>query len=219
MIGGVNAKAMIDTGCRRNLIDEKSWTLLKSNGVIVFNKSKSSDRAFNAYDKHVLPVLGTFDSDLIINNFQSHRAKFYVMKGAGEFLIGRDTVKAMGLVKYNTVRNVNKDIPMLLKIKGITVDIPLKVDVKPVVQPYRRIPVPLEKTVDERVDTMLKQGMIEKVNGPSRWISPLVIVPRKNSDEIRICVDMQPSITNFRRVLAALGQSQGIQSIDRFLHS
>lgn len=75
------------------------------------------------------------------------------------------------------------------KIRGITVDIPIKHEVKPVTQPYRRIPVPLEKAVDEKIDSLLKQGIIEKANGPSKWISPLVVVPKK--DDIRICVDMR----------------------------
>lgn len=50
----------------------------------------------------------------------------------------------------------------------------------------RRVPVPLEQAVNERIDKMVKQGM-----GPSKWISPLVVVPRSNSDDIRIFVDMR----------------------------
>ena len=35
-----------------------------------------------------------------------------------------------------------------------------------------------------------QQGIIEKVEGPTPWVSPLVIIPKKN-DEVQICVDMR----------------------------
>ena len=38
---------------------------------------------------------------------------------------------------------------------------------------------------------MEKDDIIEKVDGPTPWVSPLVIVPKqKNRDDIRICVDI-----------------------------
>ena len=33
-------------------------------------------------------------------------------------------------------------------------------------------------------------GIIELVNDTNEWVSPVVIVPKINSDEIRLCVDM-----------------------------
>lgn len=48
-------------------------------------------------------------------------------------------------------------------IKGFVVDIPIDESVKPVAQPYRRIPVALEETVDRKIDELLEQGIIEKV--------------------------------------------------------
>lgn len=56
-------------------------------------------------------------------------------------------------------------------------------------QPYRRVPVALEEAVDKKIDELLKQGIIEVVNGPSKWISPVVVVPKENY--VRICVDMR----------------------------
>ena len=39
---------------------------------------------------------------------------------------------------------------------------------------------------------MEDQDIIEKVTGPTLWLSPIVIVPKpKNPSEIRICVDMR----------------------------
>lgn len=189
-IGNVSATATIDSGSRCNLMDKTDWQKLKTNGIVVFNKKKDCNKQFNAYGGNKLNVLGTFEADLVIAT-KSIRALFYVVKEPGKFLIGRETAKALGILKIGIDVNKIVEDSVLPKIKGITVDIPLKSNVKPVIQPYRRIPVPVEKAVDEKIESLLNQGIIEKVTGPSRWISPLVIVPRKNSDEIRICVDMR----------------------------
>ena len=34
-----------------------------------------------------------------------------------------------------------------------------------------------------------EQGIIEKVEGPTPWVSPLVIIPKRNGD-VRLCNDM-----------------------------
>lgn len=62
-------------------------------------------------------------------------------------------------------------------------------NIKPIAQPYRRIPIALENRVIAKLNEMLEQDIIEYVNQPSCWISPMVIVPKK--EEIRICIDMR----------------------------
>ena len=62
---------------------------------------------------------------------------------------------------------------------------------KPVAEPVRRIPCGLRKKVDEKLEELLQADIIEEVlEGPSGWISPLVVVP-KSDGYVRICVDMQ----------------------------
>lgn len=62
---------------------------------------------------------------------------------------------------------------------------------KPVAQPVRRIPFGLREKVDEKLDDLLQAEVIEEVpEGPSSWISPLVVVPRSDGD-VRICVYMR----------------------------
>lgn len=71
----------------------------------------------------------------------------------------------------------------------MVVDIPIKANSEAVIQPYRRVPVPLENAVGKKIDELLQQGIIEPVNGPSKWISPVVVVPKEN--DVRLCVDMR----------------------------
>lgn len=192
-IGNVGLGAIIDSGSENNLVDEKSWKYLKLHHVKVSNKQKETDKEFKAYGGHKLTVLGTFMAELKIGNKRS-MAKFYVIKGEGKLLIGRNTAEQLGILKMGEDVNVNKISTVtneFSKIKNVMVNIPVRGDVKPVIQPYRRIPVPLEKIVDEKIEQLLKLGIIEKFHGSPSWVSPLVIVPRSQSDDIRICVDMR----------------------------
>ena len=57
-------------------------------------------------------------------------------------------------------------------------------------QRHRRIPFHVRKKVEDELLRLEKLDIIEKVEGPTPWISPIVVVPKKN-DSIRICVDMR----------------------------
>ena len=63
--------------------------------------------------------------------------------------------------------------------------------VKPVAQPVRMIPFGQRRKVDEKLDELLDEDIIEEVpEGPSGWISPLVVIPKPGGD-VRICVDIR----------------------------
>lgn len=64
----------------------------------------------------------------------------------------------------------------------------LREDAVPVVQPTRRVPYALKKPLKKELDRMNAANIIEKVEEPSDWVSPLVIVRKKNGD-LRVCMD------------------------------
>ena len=53
--------------------------------------------------------------------------------------------------------------------------------VKPVAQPHRRIPFHVRKQVEEKLDQLMKDDIIERAEGPTSWISPIVVVPKPNN--------------------------------------
>jgi len=78
------------------------------------------------------------------------------------------------------------------KLKDQQVKLYIDTTVQPVAQKYRRIPFHIRQQLDTHLDKGEENGVIEKANGPTPWISPLVIVPKpKNPQEIRVCVDMR----------------------------
>ncbi|UYV66641.1 K02A2.6-like, partial [Cordylochernes scorpioides] len=54
----------------------------------------------------------------------------------------------------------------------------------------RRIPIPLLNKTKEQLDQMVEKGVIEKVEQPTDWCAPMVIVPKPSSNNLRICVDL-----------------------------
>ena len=64
-------------------------------------------------------------------------------------------------------------------------------DAKSVAQNHRRIPFHMRKKVEAELDHLEKLDIIELVEGPTPWVSLIVVVPKpKNPEAVRICVDM-----------------------------
>ena len=66
----------------------------------------------------------------------------------------------------------------------------IKIDptVSPVVHPPRKIPFTQREKVKEELDRMEKLGVIRKAEGPTEWVSSLVVVEKPNG-KVRLCLD------------------------------
>ena len=58
----------------------------------------------------------------------------------------------------------------------------------PVVHPPRRIPYMLKDKVKAELCRMEEMGIITKVEQPTKWVNPIVVVRKPNGD-VRICLD------------------------------
>ena len=58
----------------------------------------------------------------------------------------------------------------------------------PVVHPPRQVPQPLRNQLADTLEDMVKQGVLEKVDGPSDWVNSMVVVQKKDGG-LRICID------------------------------
>ena len=76
------------------------------------------------------------------------------------------------------------------KLTDYQVKIHVNKEVNPVVQHPRRVPFSLREKVESKLHELEQLDIIEKVKGPTPWVSPIVVVP-KPSGEIRLCVDMR----------------------------
>ena len=83
----------------------------------------------------------------------------------------------------------------IFTVVGLLKDYKLKLhiveNVTPVAQPLRRLPFGLRDKVDNKLDELLEMGIIEEVpeTTPTRWVSPLIVVPKADGKDIRVCAD------------------------------
>ena len=105
-----------------------------------------------------------------------------------------------------------KDFPSLTngmgEYKGEPVRIHVDESIKPVAQPHRRIPFHVRKQVEENLRQLGNDSIIERAEGPTPWVSPIVVVPKPQKlNEIRICVNMRclnKAITRERHIIPTI---------------
>ena len=64
------------------------------------------------------------------------------------------------------------------KVKGRLIKLHIDPQVKPKQKPHRRIPFHVRKDVEKELERSEKLDIIEKVYGPTPWVSPIVVVPK-----------------------------------------
>jgi hypothetical protein len=195
----VNAKTctmMIDTGATVNILDDKT------------HKNIGSPK-LNRNDTQLLPYGGgkplevTGACGLEVETKDKYGAhKFYVVKGGHGALICYSTASQLGLVKI--IQPINLQTPELRypdvfsdeigKYNGGSVKLHIDNNVRPVAQRNRKTAFHLRPKVEKEIQKLLDQNIIEKIGNtgtPTPWVSPIVTPPKKNPEEIRVCVDMR----------------------------
>ncbi|KAJ8915716.1 hypothetical protein NQ315_000650 [Exocentrus adspersus] len=98
-IGGVSIEMLIDSGSRSNLLDDKTWTLLKKGNIKVWDQVQNPDKLLFAYgSKNPLKILGSFKSKITVGG-KSDVAIFYVIKDGSRCLLGKTTAVALGVLR------------------------------------------------------------------------------------------------------------------------
>ena len=72
------------------------------------------------------------------------------------------------------------------KLNDYQLKVHLNPDITPVAQPQRRLPFHVRKDVEKKLNELQDLDIIEDVEGPTPWVSPLVPVPKSNGD-VRVC--------------------------------
>ena len=118
-------------------------------------------------------------------------------------MIGFQTAEDLGLVKMaNTVQseetissNLLKEYADLFrgigKMKGVKVDLHVDPAVTTVAQAHRRIPFSVRPKLEAELEKLEADDINKRVEKPTSWVSPVVITPKRFSNEIRLNVDMR----------------------------
>ncbi|XP_055527961.1 uncharacterized protein K02A2.6-like [Wyeomyia smithii] len=191
-VGGIKIPMIIDSGADVNILDEATWSAAKEAGMKMQNLSWESDRSLRAYaSKQPMKIKCMFWTDVEAGTNRV-RAKFYVAEKGQRNLLGDVSAKELGVLKvgFDIAAIESSSESAFPKIKGVLIEIPIDQSVQPVQQAYRRAPLALEGKIHDKLQYLMQNDIIEKVNEPSPWVSPVVPVLKQNGD-VRLCVDMR----------------------------
>ncbi|CAB4015033.1 Hypothetical predicted protein, partial [Paramuricea clavata] len=163
--------------------------------------SRKTTKKLYAYGSTTpLIVTGTFTADVNVAD-RHETTEFTVIEGKGEPLLGRKTATELGVLKLQIpeqfVNSVTDRVARhkvlfqdIGKLKEYQMKLHIDPQVRPVAQSVRRTAFSLRGKIEEKLDKLLREDIIEKVDGPTPWVNPVVVVPKANG-EVRLCVDMR----------------------------
>ena len=193
-IGETQVKMTIDSGASVNIIDEHTYNNLTEPPPLLPPTS-----VIYAYGSTCpLPVSGSINVN-ISHKDVTIQSRIQIVRGEGGNLLGYKTAIDLGLITIaQSISNKNVEETQQFsglfngigKMKDKVVKLHIDNTVRPKQQPHRRIPFHVRKDVDNELERLLSLDIIEKAVGPTPWVNPIVVVPKK-SGQIRICVDMR----------------------------
>ena len=160
-----------------------------------------------------LNCMGKFKAKLTVNNL-SVENDVYVVKDLERPLLSR--LESQNLNLINKIETINKFESKSEDYKGkITAKYPklfkglgqiageYSITLKDHSTPFalsvpRKVPLPLLSKTKAEIQRMLDMGVIRKVEVPTEWCAPMVVVPKANG-QVRICVDLTKLNANIKR--------------------
>ncbi|KAL3978677.1 hypothetical protein ACER0C_019739 [Sarotherodon galilaeus] len=145
-----------------------------------------------------LKVKGMFTATLSKNNHKT-KEDIYVVQGlctpllSGHAAVALQLVARVNHISLDSIDAVKQEFPKLFSGLG-KMEGEYNIVLKPGAQPFslltpRRISLPLLPKVKEELNRMEQQGVISKVEEPTDWCAPMVVVP-KRTGKVRICSDL-----------------------------
>ena len=199
---------LADSGATINILSEADYKSLRPTKTVI--------SGFGV--KEATPLLGQFSTLLKFRGI-SCQADIHVIKNPEKPIIGWETCERLKLLSANThsvnhISNSDAQTPLptlklledyadlfngLGKLKEKKVHLHIDENIPPIAQRYRTVPFHVRKDIEELIAKDEKLGVIEKADGPTPWVSPIVVVPKKGQNKIRICIDMRAANKAIKR--------------------
>ena len=155
----------------------------------------------------------------------------YVVDGLVTPLLGKPALSKLQVIHFVDEVKSKSDwtaqYPKLFSGLG-EIGTDVKLDLREGVAPYcqavpRQVAAARRKPMKDELERMVKLGVIKRVEGPTEWCSPSIVVPKKNN-KIRLCVDFTKLNEAVKRsyhplpatdeLLAQLGDSRVFSKLD-----
>ena len=157
-INNCKVKMQVDTGADSTVISSKIWTELGKSQL------DGKIRHLKTYDGHQLALHGSLTCDLEWNGSRLKQKQLAVVQSDKEFeLLGRDFLPKHGVNNIKTER--------LSAVKDYKAHVKLILGSKPMFCKVRKIPLPLQDKVTEKLEQMVRQVSLEPVQrGVTVWL-------------------------------------------------
>ena len=160
-------------------------------------KLVKSDQVLMGPGQATLDVLGQFTATISYKDVSTEEV-LYVVDRQERSLLSKGACERLKLLTFHvdSVSEYRAKYSDMFEGLGELRDYPytikLKDDASPVALTVpRRVPYPLLPKVKTELDRMVEQGVISKVERPTDWCSGLVVVPKANKTDVRLCVDLK----------------------------
>lgn len=185
----------IDTGADVTCISQR---LYESRYKHIALKQQHSH--LNGPDDTPLPVSGCFEATLTYKHI-SVTEKIYVLQGRNALLsrkasVALNIVKLVGSISLPQTGSTDYKKRFSNLFRGIgKLEGAYNIKIEDGAVPYsvgapRRVPLPLMSKVKEELDRLESMKVIRRVETPTDWCAPIVVVPKANQSKIRLCVDL-----------------------------
>jgi len=205
-VNNTNLSVLIDSGASSNLLDRNT---AKSVGCVV----KPTNKQKFAYGNNsaCLDLIGETDVNVFVpSTGKCVHAKFYIFNGTVTTLLCKSTSEQLGVLRVGPVGEgvhfASSDLASgdgqswldmfpgcfagVGLLKDLQVSLHIDPNAKPVAQPVRSMLFGHRNKAKAKIDELLAADIIDRVEGPTPWVSPIVTVP-KDGNDIRLCVDMR----------------------------
>jgi len=190
-----------------------------------------SNKILKGAGNNNLTVLG-YAEVTISNNKSTIKENVYVVDNLTTPLLGKPAITNLGLISFvDSVGTTQKDwflsYPNLFKGLG-TMDNEVKIILDNKVSPFvqctpRRIAAARRQPLRDELERMEKLGVIEKIEEPTEWCAPCIVVPKKEN-KIRVCIDFTQlnkavkrefhPLPNSEETMSELGNSRVFSKLD-----
>ena len=182
-VNGMQFRFLADSGSTVNILSHEDFNRISPKPVL-----RASNKTIRAYgDRSSIPVVGIFDANLTHAQNNTNTV-LCVVPGSERPILGWDTCRKLRLLEsVNHVGTSHEELKVeftdlflgLGHLKGFQARLHVDEKVPPVVQQYRRIPFHVRQQIEEQIKRDEELGVIEKTNGPTPWVSPVVVVQKQ----------------------------------------
>ena len=191
-----DVECQLDTGATCNVMNKDDF--LRVTGKRDLRGMPRSFARLRLYDGSIIKPLGQYTFE--VQRAPGLRLTFQVVNSRQKPLLSADACQTLGLITINSVTEVTQQVskdPIIDEYSDVFCGIGcfdgeyqmvMDSTVKPVQHQPRRVPIPMRDALKAKLQELVDANILKEVTEPTDWISSLVVT-RKRSGQLRICID------------------------------